>query len=277
MNTVACPPLGLGKGALLSWLKSLLRSHGLKAIDRLGQNFLVDPRGVEAFAREAEELGMSPLLEVGPGACILTYRLYQSIPRLAAVEIDHGLAWACSAIASRCMPATTITRGDGVEAAGAWRAPLIVSNTPYNITTRLIAAAARNNSVEAMILGMQLEVARRLLAEPGSGGYGRITILAKRYFRTRMVAVIPRTYYHPQPRVNGAILTLERARRWASGDEVLEEVARCLFTGRRRLAAKMARECSKRLGIELCARGLGDKRVYQLAPEDVEEMVKCGG
>ncbi|MEB3862408.1 MAG: 16S rRNA (adenine(1518)-N(6)/adenine(1519)-N(6))-dimethyltransferase RsmA [Desulfurococcales archaeon] len=276
MNTQPCPPVGLGKSALLSWLKGLLSSHGLKALDRLGQNFLVDPRGVEAFARQAEELAMSPLLEVGPGACILTYRLYRVTPRLAAVEIDHGLAWACSAVAAECMPAATILRGDGVQAAQAWRAPLIVSNTPYNITTRLIAGAARNNSVKAMILGMQLEVARRILAEPGTADYGRITILARRYFRARMVAVLPRSYYYPQPRVNGAIVTLERTRKWSSGDEVLEEVAKCLFTGRRRLASKMARECSRRLGIELCSRGLGDKRVYQLYPEDVEEMVKCG-
>lgn len=276
MTSPGCPPLHSGRRGLIHWTRSILKSHGLRTLDKLGQNFLIDPQGVSSFIGEARRIGLSPILEVGPGVCVLTYGLYTVSRRLAAVELDHGMAWACSSITRRCMPEALIARGDGVEAVASWRAPLVVSNTPYNITTQLIAAGARNNSVEAMILGMQLEVARRILAEPGSSEYGRITILARRYFKARLVKVLPRSSYYPEPRVSGAMVTLLRVRQWVRGDEVLEEVARCLFTGRRRLARKMAKVCGERLGISLCTQGLGDRRVYQLEPGDIEEMIKCG-
>ncbi len=275
MSPLECPPLGPSRRALLSWTKRLLHEAGVKAVDKWGQNFLIDPRGVSLFLKALQGLQPHAILEVGPGTCILSKALYTLSPRLLAVEIDAGLTRACRKVLEACMPCASIIRGDGVSITGGIRADTIASNTPYNITTQIIVEAARNNSIKAMVLGMQLEVARRITAPPGADNYGRISLITQRYFDTDFIGVIPRTYYYPQPKVDGAVVRFTRRVEWRPEDKVLEDVARCMFTGRRRLASKMARTCSKVLGIDLCIEGVGDKRVHQLSFEDLERMIKC--
>ena len=276
MSPLECPPLESSRRALLSWTTRFLREAGVKALDRWGQNFLIDPRGINLFLKALQGVQPYSILEVGPGTCILTSALYTATPRLLAVEIDAGLSRACRKVLESCMPAASIIRGDGVRMAGITYADTLVSNTPYNITTQIIIEAARNNSIKEMVLGMQLEVARRITASPGTADYGRISLITQRYFTTDLIGVIPRTYYYPQPKVDGAVVRLTRRTGWKPEDKVLEDAARCMFTGRRRLASKMARTCSKILGINLCTEGIGDKRVYQLSYEDLERMIKCG-
>ncbi len=265
-----CP----GPGGLAGWTRRLLALHSIKPRDRLGQNFLVDPRGVKKFTSLLPEAGEA--LEIGPGLGALTLSAATRIKRILAVEADPRLAAILARVAGECAPGVLVARGDGLQALAWWRGWLVYSNTPYNLSTEVVVRAARNNSIRVLVLGVQAEVAYRLAAEPGTSDYGRITLLAQRYFRVEVASRIPRSWYHPRPKVDGAIVRLERMRDWQPGDEVYEAVTACLYTGRNRLASKMARICSERLGLNLCLPPrLRDARVRDLTPWDVEEMIQC--
>jgi len=211
-------------------------------------------------------------LEVGPGPGTLTVAAAERVDYLAAVELDERLACVAAAVA----PANVgVAAGDGVAAVGAWDAEGVVSNTPYNASARIIAAAARNNSVARAVLGVQAEVAARLVAEPGAPDYGRLTLLARRYFRVRVVARLPASWFYPRPEVDGAVVVLERIRRWEPGDEAFEALTTCLFTGRNKLAYKMASRCAC-LDKQAASRRLAGKRVRDLEVGDVEWILEAG-
>ncbi|MEM4511836.1 MAG: rRNA adenine N-6-methyltransferase family protein, partial [Acidilobaceae archaeon] len=185
---------------------------------------------------------------------------------IVAVEIHPRLA---SFLAELGLENVLVLRGDGVEVASSTLMEAVYSNTPYNISAPLILALARNNHVREAVLGVQLEVAERLLAKPGSESYGRLTAVTQRVFSVEKVGVIPSEYYFPEPEVHGAVVKLVRRKAWSREDDLVEAVARCLFTGRNKKVAKMVRRCFE---IELEDLSLGEKRVRELSPEDLEKI-----
>ncbi|MCE4601316.1 MAG: rRNA adenine N(6)-methyltransferase family protein [Desulfurococcales archaeon] len=268
------PPLPREPRNLLSWLRSVLRLHGKRPLQRLGQVFLVHPDGVKLFASAAGEHLEPPILEVGVGTGHLAYYVAGRVGWVVGVEIDHALL----KIAGEVLHGSNVylVHGDGVECAEGFRVSGVYSNTPYNISSRLIASGARNNSVKALVLGLQLEVAQRVLAEPGSREYGRLTLLAKRYFSVKELGRLPRSWYYPRPEVHGSLVLFQRIRPWTVGDECYERLTACLFTGRNKLADKMASKC---LGVERSVlTRIAGKRVRDLTVEDVEWLLeKAGG
>jgi len=225
---------------------------------------------VEAVARASPRRP----LEVGPGPGTLTYWTAEilGVPVLG-VDVDKRLVRAASREAPH--PLVAYTHGDGVEHAASTGADTIVSNTPYNISSTLIAVAARNNRVTSMVLGVQKEVADRITAQPGTPDYGRLTLLATRYFTVEKVGFLPRSWFYPKPEVDGVILYMRRQRPWRRGDECFERLTACLFSARNKMAYKAAARCAGISPVE--ARGrLGDRRVRDLALRDVEWLVESG-
>lgn len=259
---------------LHSWIRRVFLILGRRPSQRLGQVFLVDPRGIRAFIDAVAGLLAPPIVEIGVGPGHITYYVSAHTGPVVGVEIDEGLARiAVEVLEDR---GSSVLLGDGVSLIEALKAPGFYSNTPYGESSRIIAAAARNNNINRALLGLQLEVARRVLAEPGSSEYGRLTLLVRRYFNPVEVARLPREWFYPRPEVHGSLVLLERIREWREGDECFERVTACLFTGRNKLADKMASKC---LGV---ARGelslLSGKRVRDLTVGDIEWMLeKAGG
>jgi len=189
------------------------------------------------------------------------------------VDVDKRLVRAASREAGH--PLAAYIHGDGVEQASGTGADTILSNTPYNISSTLIAVAARNNRVVRMVLGVQKEVADRITARPGTPDYGRLTLLATRYFSIERVGFLPRSWFFPQPEVDGVILYMYRRRLWLQGDECFEKLTACLFSARNKMAYKAAARCAGISPAEARDR-FGDKRVRDLALRDVEWLVENG-
>lgn len=249
-------------------VKRILRGLGARPRRRLGQSFLVDPRGLDLFARAVESVGGGPWLEVGSGPGILTCRLAQHLGSIVSVEIDWLMARAASGLC-RDEGRALVVLGDGLAWAGLWKG-MIVSNTPYNLTSALIAATARNNSVDSAVLGMQKELALRVMARPGSKSYGRLTVLARLFFKPELVGVLRRDWFYPRPKVDGAIVVMRRARSYTSELEGFERFTACLFSQRNKLASKVIRYCT---GGFRPPPDMGDNlRVRDLPPEAILEV-----
>ncbi|MDM7274618.1 MAG: 16S rRNA (adenine(1518)-N(6)/adenine(1519)-N(6))-dimethyltransferase RsmA [Thermoprotei archaeon] len=254
--------------SLLEWTLENLERLGVKPRESLGQHFLVDPRGLEFFLEPLSRAPYSDMMEVGPGLGALTLHAAGLASRIVAVEVDRSLAEHLSGVAPENV---AVVVGDGVDHSRSTSLKVLYSNTPYSLSSVILRAVAENNNIAYAVLGVQRELASRMIAEPGSPDYGRLTLLVERYFKARIVGVIPRSYYYPQPEVHGAVVELSRIREWREGDDAFEELSRCLFSGRNKKASKMASKC---LGVEGGLEWLKEKRVKELTVEDLERLLE---
>ncbi len=272
---IYCPNI-YSRGELYKWTTSIIRSYGIKISEKRGQNFLIDPRGILLFVNKLRQSNPAVVVEVGTGIGVLTVSLSKIVGKMLGIEVDAGLAKISRLVLDACMRRNVaLVRGDGVSLVSGIRASTIVSNTPYNISIQLIIESLKNNNIKYMVLGVQEEVADRLVAKPGSDDYGKLSLITQRFFNVSKTALIPSFYFYPRPKVNGAIVELRRVRSWSKRDYIVEELLKCLFTGRRKLLSKMSKLCSRKLGITLCSDPNGSRRVYDITNEDIERMVNC--
>jgi len=237
---------------------------------RLGQHFLVDEGGVKLFTEVLERFKGLDFLEVGPGLGALTLRASELAGRLIAVEIDESLA---KRLSPRLPFNSSVVIGDGALFVASARTPVVFSNAPFYLVGRMIAAAARNNNVRWLVLGCQKEVAERIVARPGSEEYGRLSVISQAYFSATIKGYMPAEWFRPRPKVNAALVLMERRREWGPEGEVLEGLTRCLFSQKNRLLAKVAKRCIGDEGPALLAAN-NNRRVRDLTPDELVEASK---
>ena len=153
-----------------------------KARKRFGQHFLVDRNIVRKIVSSVQPAPEEVVVEIGPGRGALTGLLVEALPRLVAVEIDRDLA----AELRRRFPEPRLRLIEGdilrldlallLHEEGGARL-LVVGNLPYNITAPLLfRLLTYGDRIGRAVLMVQREVARRLVAQPGSKEYGRLTV-----------------------------------------------------------------------------------------------------
>jgi 16S rRNA (adenine1518-N6/adenine1519-N6)-dimethyltransferase len=185
-----------------------------RARKRFGQHFLHDPAVID---RIVNAVGLQPgdaAVEIGPGRGALTEQLLRAAGRLHAIEIDRDLA---AALRAKLIghPGFTLHEADALKVdwtalARDYASPLrLIGNLPYNISTplmfRMLGAA---DVIRDMHFMLQKEVVDRITAEPGSGDYGRLTVmLAPRVTATRVLDVGAGAF-KPAPRVASAVVRL---------------------------------------------------------------------
>ena len=184
---------------------------GHSARRRFGQNFLVAPgiirKIVDAIAPRAGET----VVEIGPGLGAITEPLLERIDHLQVVEIDRDLI---ARLRSRFPPERlTIHEGDALEfdfGALKGAGPLkIVGNLPYNISSPLLFhLVAFAPVVHDMHFMLQKEVVDRMVAEPGSKDFGRLSVMLQYHYHMERMFVVPPGAFNPPPKVDSAIVRM---------------------------------------------------------------------
>jgi 16S rRNA (adenine1518-N6/adenine1519-N6)-dimethyltransferase len=220
-----------------SEITGLLREHGLAPSRRLGQHFLADPNITRKIVGLAAVGPGEQVVEVGAGTGSLTRALAATGAHVVAYEIDAGL-----------LPVLEdVTRGLGVELrfldvttadlavdlrGGRWT---MVANLPYNVGTPLLLDALRRvEQIERFVVMVQREVAERLVAEPGGGLYGIPSVVAGIHARSRLAFRVPPQVFYPPPKVESAVVVLDRAPA-PEGAERAIEIAGVAFNQRRKM------------------------------------------
>jgi 16S rRNA (adenine1518-N6/adenine1519-N6)-dimethyltransferase len=152
-------------------------------------------------------------VEIGPGLGALTEALLPSGCRVDAIELDRDLTTPLLAAFS-IYPNFTLHSADALtfdygSLAAAGQPLRIVGNLPYNISTPLIFHLLDHARViEDMHFMLQLEVVKRLTAEPGSKDWGRLGIMAQFRCRAELLFEVPPEAFDPPPKVQSAIVRL---------------------------------------------------------------------
>ena len=263
-----------------SEIKSALESAGFEPSRALGQNFLVDENMLRAIVRDARVAPGDFVLEIGPGAGVLTAQLLAAGARVLAVEIDERLAsfsreflgeervqWIVrDALAGKHALAPELIAALPTE--GDWK---LVSNLPYSAGTPILAALARlpNPPRSATVL-LQKDLALRLSAEPGSKTYGAISARLQAVYAIEHLRDLGPQLFWPRPQVDSSLLRLELRPERPSATELaaLDPLLDTLFSQRRKTIRN-------RLAEYLGEGALADRACEQLGldprlrPEDV--------
>ena len=256
-------------------LREVIAAHGLSAKKSLGQNFLFDLNLTGRIARaaglpgEARSAKTGPLegttvYEVGPGPGGLTRALLaEGAARVIAVERDARCLPALAEIAAAYPGRLEIVEADALaldETTLFAREPVrVAANLPYNVGTALLVkwltAPAWPPFWQSLTLMFQREVAERIVAAPGTGAYGRLSVLAQWRARAKILFDVSPRAFTPPPKVTSAILRVEPLTEPVApahlGD--LERVTQAAFGQRR----KMLRQSLKPLLGEDAIRAAG--------------------
>jgi 16S rRNA (adenine1518-N6/adenine1519-N6)-dimethyltransferase len=190
---------------------SVLRRHGLRPRQSLGQNFLVDPAALQQVVEAAEVSNEDVVLEIGTGVGSLTRYLGPAARRVVGIELDPALA-AISREELQGYTNVEIVEGDVLAySSGELGLPpgyLVAANIPYYITSAILRHLLESGSrPRRIVLTVQKEVAARICAEPP-----RMSLLAvsvQVHGSSHIVGQLPARAFHPIPKVDSAIIRID--------------------------------------------------------------------
>jgi 16S rRNA (adenine1518-N6/adenine1519-N6)-dimethyltransferase len=223
-----------------------LRELQIHPKKKLGQHFVVDPnvlrRVVECATLEAEDI----VLEIGAGLGGLTIPLAERVKKVYALEVDPRLA---NALRGQFFGSEQVE----VLLADALKfdfTPLfregrrqmkVVANLPYEISSPMIFRLFQERThFSLFVLMLQREVARRVVAKPGTKDYSPLSLWSQLYTEARIVFAVSPEAFYPQPKVDSAVVRFEILRKpriEITDEETLHRVIRSAFAYRRKTLA----------------------------------------
>jgi len=236
--------------------KKLLARLGVKPSKRRGQSFLVSRGVAEKITNAADIEKTDAVLEVGPGLGALTECLVRKAGRVVAVESDGRLASWLRSFFGRS-PSLRIVEADvlalnmeellGLLREGSRRAK-VVSNIPYSISGPLIGNLLEAGGAELMVLTVQKELARRLVAPPGGRDYGAFSVFCQCHAGVKKAFDIPPGAFYPVPSVTSSVIIFKPRTK-----SILAKIDRrqffsfvhCLFSQRRKAALTLLKKSVK--------------------------------
>lgn len=213
-----------------------------RARKRFGQNFLHDGAVISRIIDSIHPQAQQQLVEIGPGQGALTAGLVASGAKVHAIELDKDLYPLLKlhfGLADNfCLHEADALRFDYRSLAQSADKLRVVGNLPYNISTPLIFHLLTFADVIAdMHFMLQKEVVERLCAKPGSGDWGRLSIMVQYHCQVEHLFNVGPGAFNPPPKVDSAIVCLsphDSLPYPAQSHAALELVVRQAFSQRRK-------------------------------------------
>ncbi|MFL6764472.1 MAG: 16S rRNA (adenine(1518)-N(6)/adenine(1519)-N(6))-dimethyltransferase RsmA [Sphingomicrobium sp.] len=258
-------------------LRNVIARHGLSASKALGQNFILDRQLLARIAAVPGPLEGEHVYEVGPGPGGLTRSLLDAGASVVAVERDRRCIPALDELRHRFGDRLRIIEQDALaidEQTAVGKGAHVVANLPYNIGTALLLKWLSGEWPpwwSSLTLMFQKEVAARLVAQPGSDAYGRLSVAAQWRSRPRIAMTVNRSAFVPPPKVTSAVVHIVAAEQPEGvRPDVMERLTAAAFGQRR----KMLRSSLKQMPRALeAARALGIDTQRRAETLGVDEWV----
>lgn len=195
-----------------------------------GQNFLRNAGAVEKIVAAVEPQPGDTIVEIGPGEGVLTEKLIALGSPFVAIEIDPELA---ERLRQRF--------GDAIVNADALTVPLpstpfrAVGNLPYNVGTPILRRVIADPNFQRAVFMLQREVAQRIVARPGDEDYSFLTLYGQMFARSRKLLTLGPGSFHPAPKVDSAVIVLDRDPKPFASDALIELVSGAFRMRRKKL------------------------------------------
>ncbi len=183
-----------------------------QAKKRFGQNFLVDQNIINQLVTEIQPKEGETIIEIGPGLGALTKPLLAQITALHVVEIDRDIIdW--MNVEYKMPPykknKLTIHNVDALkfDFSSLGKDLRITGNLPYNISTPILFHLLDNlASIQDMHFMLQKEVVERMVAEPSTSAYGRLSVMLQYHLQMEYLVTVPPEAFQPAPKVESAFV-----------------------------------------------------------------------
>ncbi len=198
-------------------IRELAAELDLRPTKQRGQNFVHDANTVRRIVAAS---GITPddvVLEIGPGLGSLTLGLLEVAAHVHVIEIESSLARRLPRTVADRLPAAseklTVTEADAMDVTElpGPQPTAVVANLPYNVSVPvLLHVLARWDSIRTGLVMVQLEVADRLVAPPGSKVYGVPSAKLAWYADSARVGTVPPKVFWPIPNVDSGLVRMTR-------------------------------------------------------------------
>jgi 16S rRNA (adenine1518-N6/adenine1519-N6)-dimethyltransferase len=247
----------------------------------LGQHFLFDHSVLERIVNAVDIESGDTVVEIGPGRGALTDLLVERAGRLVAIEYDRALAaYLRERYAGRSnveiIQADVLTVNLSEVAGENFK---LVGNVPYYITTPILFHALQRPRPGLAVYLVQREVAERIVAGPGGGDYGALTVNVAAVADAELLFRVPAGAFRPPPKVESAVIRVTPKASPAVSPEdekPFGAFVQSVFTMRRKQVQRILRSVAN-LSPEEAERRLAEARIDPMArPEtlSVEDFAR---
>ncbi len=200
----------------ISYVKGVLSKHGFTFSKALGQNFLINPGVCPRMAQLSGASSSVGVVEIGPGAGVLTSELAKVSYKVVAVELDK-----------RLLPVLkeTLAEHDNIKVVNADAMKLdlkqlmadefnggeavVCANLPYYITSPVIMRILEERlPIDSLTVMVQKEAADRICAVPGTRESGAISAAVHYYSKPEFLFKVSKGSFLPPPKVDSAVIRL---------------------------------------------------------------------
>lgn len=239
-------------------VKSILNASGFSFKKSLGQNFLIDPTVCPRMASAAAD-GNTGVIEVGPGAGVLTAELSKIAKKVVAIEIDQRL---------KPVLQNTLNGKENVKVIfedvlkvdlkelivrefSDCEKVTVCANLPYYITSPIVMGLLQKKlPIESITVMVQKEAAERLCAEVGSRAAGAVTAAVGYFSTPQMLFEVKKDAFLPPPNVDSAVIKLTLLKEppvTVKSEEFFFKLIKACFAQRRKT---LLNTVSNTMGIE---------------------------
>ena len=206
---------------------------------RFGQHFLSDHAIIDAIVRAIAPVPGQAVVEIGPGLAALTQPLVERLGQLTVIELDRDLAARLRSHGQLKVVESDVLKVDFAQLGQALGAPKmrVVGNLPYNISTPILFHLLQYvDGVQDQHFMLQKEVVDRMVAQPATADYGRLSVVLQWRYAMENVLFVPPQSFDPPPRVDSAVVRMVPLAQPAPVDAaLLQTVVQVAFSQRRKL------------------------------------------
>lgn len=182
---------------------------------QFSQNFLTDPKTADKIVAALEAESGDCVVEIGPGAGMLTQRLVRTGAHIHAVEIDARAAahiaaepWSKSPLLE--VHLTDILNLKVEQICGEGECAKVIGNIPYAITSDILFwLFEQRRTVKRAVIMMQREVAQRLVAQPRSKEYGVLSVATWFASEPKILFHVKPGSFFPKPSVTSSVVLFQ--------------------------------------------------------------------
>ncbi len=199
--------------------KFIMKKYGITANKKLGQNFLIDDKAIDAIVDSSKISKEDLVIEIGPGLGTLTKPLLESAGKVICIELDTRMIEILEdrfklydnfELINNDVLKVDLNKLISENKHETIKHAKVVANLPYYITTPIIMKLLEERlDIESITVMIQKEVADRLVAKPGEVNTGAITYAINYYTKPSRIYEVDKTSFIPAPEVNSTIIKLD--------------------------------------------------------------------
>ncbi len=171
---------------------------------KFGQHFLYDKNIIQKIILKLQPKHHDYFIEIGPGEGALTNPLIEKTSKITLIEKDKDLIQLLKNRYGK-YKSIQIIHNDILKCnlnEYVCERTRIIGNLPYNISTEIIfKILSISSNVKDIHFMLQKEVVDRMIADPGSKTYGRLSVMTQVYFEVKKLFDISPNVFIPKPKV----------------------------------------------------------------------------